>query len=145
MLMRFDPFRDLDRIADELNAGRTAPRTFPMDAYRRGEEIRLLFDLPGVDPQSIDLTVDQNVLTVQAERRPEREEGDEVLAAERPTGTYARRVLLGDTLDTDRIAAEYRNGVLQLTIPISERAKPKKIEVAANGHEARQPVGAGAG
>jgi HSP20 family protein len=84
------------------------------------------------------------VLTVQAERRPEHDEGDEVLAAERPKGAYARRVLLGNTLDTDRIAAEYQNGVLEVTIPVSERAKPKKIEVAANGHQA-QPVGAGAG
>jgi HSP20 family protein len=144
MLMRFDPFRDLDQIAEQLNDAATrGPRAFPMDAYRRGDDVVLLFDLPGVDPESIDLTVDQHVLTVRAERRREAREGEEVLAAERPQGVYLRRVFLGDTLDTDRIAAEYHNGVLELTIPISERAKPRKIEVAANGH--REPVAAGAG
>ncbi|MCW2978214.1 MAG: heat-shock protein Hsp20 [Actinomycetia bacterium] len=142
MLMRFDPFRGLDRLAEELtgSAERT-PRTFPMDAYRRGEDVVLLFDLPGVDPQSIDLTVDQHVLTVRAERRSEREDGAEVLAAERPQGSFVRRVFLGDALDMDRISAEYHNGVLQLTIPVSERAKPRKIEVAADGQQQAQPVG----
>jgi HSP20 family protein len=144
MLMRFDPFRDLDRLAEELSsaAARTS-RTFPMDAYRRGDSVVLLFDLPGVDPQSIDLTVDQHVLTVRAERRREPVEGEEVIAAERPQGSFERRVFLGDTLDPDRISAEYHNGVLELTIPMSERAKPRKIEVTANGGEA-QPVAAGA-
>ena len=139
MLMRFDPFRDLDRLAEELTGpAARAPRTFPMDAYRRGDHAILLFDLPGVDPQSIDLTVDQNVLTVRAERSTEREDGDEVLAAERPTGIYIRRVFLGDMLDTTQIEAEYHNGVLQLTIPVSERAKPRKIEVHANGGQAER-------
>ena len=144
MLMRFDPFRDVDRLAQEMTgAAARAPRTFPMDAYRRGDDVILLFDLPGVDPQSIDLTVDQHVLTVRAERRPELEEREDVLAAERPHGAFIRRVFLGDALDTDRIAAEYHNGTLRLTIPVSERAKPRKIEVAANGQQA-QPVAAGA-
>lgn len=150
MLMRFDPFRGLDRLAEELTgAAERTPRTFPMDAYRRDEDVVLLFDLPGVDPQSIDLTVDQHVLTVRAERQPEVDEGEDVLAAERPHGTFVRRVFLGDTLDTDRISAEYHNGVLRLTIPLSERAKPRKIEVAADGEQAQavgrqaQPVGAG--
>jgi HSP20 family protein len=143
MLMRFDPFRDLDRLAEEMTSAQgRAPRTFPMDAYRRGDEVVLLFDLPAVDPQSIDLTVDQHVLTVRAQRGDQPQEGVEVLAAERPRGEFIRRVFLGDTLDTDRIQAEYHNGVLQLTIPISERAKPRKIEVAADGQQA-QPVGAG--
>jgi HSP20 family protein len=143
MLMRSDPFRDLNRLIEEVATGGPAggAQTFPMDAYRRGEEFVLLFDLPGVDPESIDLTVDQHVLTVRAERQREPQEGEEVLAAERPQGTFVRRVFLGDTLDTDRISAEYRNGVLQLTIPVSERAKPRKIEVAANGQKA-QPVAA---
>jgi HSP20 family protein len=142
MLMRFDPFRELDRLADVTGAN--APRTFPMDAYRRGDDIALLFDLPGIDPQSIDLTVDQHVLTVRAERQSEPQEGEEVLAAERPQGTFIRRVFLGDTLDTDRISAEYHDGVLMLTIPISERAKPRKIEVSGDGQQNQpQPVGTG--
>jgi HSP20 family protein len=142
MLMQYDPFRQLDRLAEELqNAATTMSRTFPMDAYRAGDEVVLLFDLPGVDPQSIDLTVDQHVLTVRAERQPKTDEDKEVIAAERPKGTFMRRVFLGDTLDADRINAEYVNGVLKLTIPVSERAKPRKIEVAANGQ--RQQVTAG--
>jgi HSP20 family protein len=142
MLMRFDPMRDFDRLAQELTGAAGAPRAFPMDAYRRGDDVVLLFDLPGVDPQSIDLTVDQNVLTVRAERQPQAEDGADVLAAERPRGTFLRRVFLGDTLDTERISAEYHNGVLELTIPVSERAKPRKIEVTANGQ--REAVQAGA-
>src|SRR4051812_37886117 len=134
MLMQFDPFRQLERLAEGVqSAGTSAARTFPMDAYRRGDEVVLLFDLPGIDPKSIDLTVDQHVLTVRAERQPESEEGVETIASERPRGTFMRRVFLGDTLDTDRIAAEYHDGVLRLTIPVSERAKPRKIEVTANG------------
>jgi HSP20 family protein len=145
MLMRFDPFRDFDRIAQEMTgAASGAARTFPLDAYRRGDEVMLFFDLPGVDPQSIDLTVDQNVLTVRGERRHEPQDSEEVLAAERPHGTFVRRVFLGDILDTDRINAEYHNGVLKLTIPVSERAKPRKIEITADGGEQQpQPVAAG--
>jgi HSP20 family protein len=144
MLMRFDPFRDLNQLAQELTtAAGNETRTFPMDAYRRGDDVVLLFDLPGIDPESIDLTVDQHVLTIRAERQAAPMDGAEVLASERPHGTFTRRVFLGDTLDTDKISAEYHNGVLELTIPVSERAKPRKIEVAANGHQQPQPVGAG--
>jgi HSP20 family protein len=144
MLMRFDPFSDLSQLAQELTtaAGNEA-RTFPMDAYRRGDDVVLRFDLPGIDPESIDLTVDQHVLTIRAERQAQPMDGAEVLASERPHGTFTRRVFLGDTLDTNGISAEYHNGVLELTIPVSERAKPRKIEVAANGHQQAQPVGAG--
>jgi HSP20 family protein len=122
---------------------------FPMDAYRRGDEVVLLFDLPGVDPESIDLTVDQHVLTVRAQREPQSEEGVETIASERPRGTFMRRVFLGDTLDTEQISADYHDGVLRLTIPVSDRAKPRKIEVAANGrHDGEreqqpEPVAAG--
>lgn len=153
MLMRFDPFGGLERIAEELQSpGRRNPRSVPMDAFRRSDDVVLRFDLPGVDPESIDLTVDQHVLTVRAERQSESQEGDEVLAVERPQGSFVRRVFLGDTLDTDRISAQYRNGVLELTIPISERAKPRKIEIEnadENGSvktatDDRQPVATGA-
>jgi HSP20 family protein len=126
MLMRFDPFRELDRSTETA-------RTFPMDGYRRGDEIVLLFDLPGIDSSSIDVTVDQHVLTVRAERQRSKQEGEDVLATERPMGMFVRRVLLGDTLDTDRIAAGYHDGVLELTVPVSEQAKPRKIQVEANG------------
>ena len=143
MLMRSDPFRDLDRLMEGVASSSARGRAFPMDAYRSGDAVVLLFDLPGVDPQSIDLTIDQHVLTVRAERDRQTQEGQEILAAERPHGTFIRRVFLGDTLDTDQISADYHDGVLRLTIPVSERAKPRKIEVAANGSHA-QPVGAGA-
>jgi HSP20 family protein len=143
MLMRFDPYRDLSQLAQELTtAAGNQTRTFPMDAYRRGDDVVLLFDLPGIDPQSIDLTVDQHVLTIRAERHAQSVDGAEVLASERPHGTFTRRVFLADTLDTGHISAEYHNGVLELTIPVSERAKPRKIEVAANGGQQAQPVGA---
>jgi HSP20 family protein len=145
--MRTDPFRDIDRFVEGLQgaagAAARAPRTFPMDAYRRGDDVVLLFDLPGVDPQSIDLTVDQHVLTVRAERHFDPADGQEVLSAERPQGTFIRRVFLSDTLDTDRISAEYHNGVLELTIPVSERAKPRKIEVAADGQSQQVTAGDG--
>jgi HSP20 family protein len=141
MLMRSDPFRDLDRMLGGVTSSSARGRTFPMDAYRSGDEVLLVFDLPGVDPKSIDLTIDQHVLTVRADRERQTEEGQEILAAERPHGTFIRRVFLGDTLDTDRISAEYHDGVLRLTIPVSERAKPRKIEVEANGRA--QPVGTG--
>ena len=139
MLMRSDPFRDLDRMMEGVSGSAVrSARTFPMDAYRREDEVVLLFDLPGIDPQSIDLTIDQHVLTVRAERQRETQEGEELLAAERPQGTFVRRVFLSDTLDTDRINAEYHDGVLRLTIPISERAKPRKIEVSANGGQTQK-------
>ena len=137
MLMRFDPFRDADRLAQELLAGRAggAPRGFPMDAYRRGDRFFVHLDLPGVDPDSIELTAEQSVLTISAERRFELDEGDEVLISERPQGTFTRQLLLGDNLDVDRIDAGYENGVLTLEIPVSERAKPRRIEITSQGGE----------
>src|SRR3954467_12765872 len=124
MLMRFDPFRDFDRAWQQLaQAGQAAARSFPMDAYRRGDDFVVHFDLPGVDASTIDLTVDNNVLTVRAERRFEQEAGDEIIATERPQGTFPRQLRRGDQLDADRIAAGYDRGVLTLTIPVAEQAK----------------------
>ncbi|HEX2085113.1 MAG TPA: Hsp20/alpha crystallin family protein [Solirubrobacteraceae bacterium] len=131
MLMRFDPFRDLDRAWEQLaaeQAGRQA-RSFPMDAYRRGDDFVVHFDLPGVDPSTIDLTVDRDVLTVRAERRFEQQQGDEILVSERPQGAFSRQLLLGEQLDSDRIQAGYDRGVLTLTIPVAERAKPRKVQI----------------
>ena len=130
MLMRFDPFRELDRLTDELwNSTRSAARTFPMDAYRRGDRFYVHFDLPGVDPGSIDLTVEKNVLTVTAERAWSPQDGDEVLVNERPRGTYRRQLFLGETLDASGLEAAYDAGVLTLTIPVAEAAKPRKVEI----------------
>ena len=133
MLMRFDPFREMDRIAQMASEAAQAPRSFPLDAYRRGDEFIVQFDLPGIDASSIDLTVERNVLTVKFERRFARQEGDEVIASERPQGIFTRQLFLGDTLDGERISAEYRDGVLSLTIPVSERAKPRRVEITTQG------------
>ena len=153
MLMRFDPFREMDRIAQMATEAAQTPRSFPLDAYRRGDEFIVQFDLPGVDASSIDLTVERNVLTVKGERRFAREAGDEIVAAERPQGIFARQLFLGDTLDGERIGADYRDGVLTLTIPVAERAKPRKVEIStkggpqtieAHGAGGRHPEGNGA-
>jgi HSP20 family protein len=131
MLMRYDPFREIDRFTEGLfgNAGR-AP-WMPMDAVRTGDHVEVSFDLPGVRPDSIDLTVERNVLTVKAERQWIPDEGSEVLARERTHGTFSRQVLLGDALDGDRVEASYENGVLRVRIPVAERAKPRKVEIHA--------------
>lgn len=131
MLMRTDPFREFDRLTQQLFSGlgtATRPAAMPMDAWRDGEEFVVEFDLPGIDPQTVDVDVERNVLTVRAERAPLKE-GCEYVAAERPRGVFSRQVILGDTLDTDRIQAAYHDGVLRLTIPVTERARPRKITV----------------
>ena len=128
MLLQYDPFRELDRFADQA-FGRSSTPAMPMDAIRRGETVHVFLDLPGVDPASIDLEVERNVLTVKAERRWAREEGDQVLASERRQGSFLRRLLLGDTLDGERVQADYRDGVLAITIPVAEAAKPRKVEI----------------
>lgn len=130
MLLRFDPFRELDRMTDDVWGGRAARPAVPMDAVRRDDEVRVWFDLPGVDADSIDLEVERNVLTLTAERRYAPAEGDEVLARERRQGRFTRQLLLGDTLDADRVEATYEDGVLALRIPVAETAKPRKVSVA---------------
>lgn len=136
-LMRFDPFRDFDRLAEQmmLGGGRGGPRGFPMDAYRRGDQFFVHLDLPGVDADSIDLTAENNVLTVSAERRFEPEEGDQILIQERPQGEFTRQLLLGENLDVDNVEANYENGVLTLAIPVAERAKPRRISVGSSGEQ----------
>ena len=130
MLMRFDPFREFDRLTEQVWGGRPA---MAMDAVRHGEQFVVQFDLPGVDPASIDLIVEQNVLTVSAERKWQPEEGAEVLVAERPQGTFTRQLFLGDGLDTDRVDASYDNGVLTVRIPVGEQAKPRKVQIGSGG------------
>jgi HSP20 family protein len=137
MLMRFDPFREVDRFAEQVDQMvRRSGSSVPMDAVRHGNQIFVSFDLPGVDPEGIDLSVERDVLTVSASRRFDRVEGDEVLASERPQGSFTRRVLLGESLDTSQIEAAYDHGVLTITIPVAEQAKPRKITVGGShaGH-----------
>ena len=133
MLMRTDPFRELDRLAQQVFGTPSRPAAMPIDAYRSGEEFVVQFDLPGVDASSIDLTLERNVLTVRGERRFARQEGDEIIAAERPQGVFTRQLFLGETLDGERISADYHDGVLTLRIPVAERAKPRKVEIATKG------------
>ena len=133
MLLRFDPFRELDRAVDEAWRSQTRSPSIPMDAVRHGDRVFLTFDLPGVDAEAVDLTVERNVLTVKAERAAARQEGDQVLADERPKGVFVRSVLLGDTLDAGRLEAAYDHGVLTVTIPVAEQAKPRKVEVNSGG------------
>jgi HSP20 family protein len=130
MLMRFDPFREFDRLTEELWGGRGG---MAMDAYRQGDEFLVHFDLPGVDPGSIELTVERNVLNVTAKRDRQREDGVEVIAAERPQGTFTRQLFLGDSLDIDHLDASYDNGVLSVRIPVAEQAKPRKVEITSGG------------
>ena len=131
MLMRFDPFRELDRLVQQGWNGDRRTEAMPMDAYRRGDSFVVQFDLPGVDSESIELTVEKNVLTVKAERTWTRTEGDEIVVAERPHGSFTRQLFLGESLDPDRIEAHYDAGVLTLTVPVAERAKPRKLSVTA--------------
>ena len=133
MLMRTDPFRDLDRLADAMLGTRTRPAVMPMDAYRDDNRFVIHLDLPGVSPDSIDLTVEQNVLTVHAERRPPETEDTERIVAERSHGMFSRQLFLGETLNADDLSADYDAGVLTLRIPIAEKAKPRRVQVMSGG------------
>jgi HSP20 family protein len=132
MLMRTDPFRDFDRLAQQVFGTPSRPAAMPIDAFRKGDEFVVSFDLPGVDRDSIDLTVERNVLTVHAQRRREDADGVELLIGERPQGTFSRQLFLGETLDTDHITADYRDGVLTLRLPITEKAKPRRVPIQAS-------------
>ena len=134
MLMRTDPFRELDRLTQQLLGTTARPAVMPMDAWRDGDAFVVEFDLPGVSPDSVDLDVERNVLTVRAER-PAKNGDAEMIAAERPRGVFSRQLFLGDTLDLDRVEASYDAGVLTLRIPIAEKAKPRKIEIASAGED----------
>jgi HSP20 family protein len=143
MLMRFDPFREFDRMTQMFNmpAGGMRPPVMPMDAYREGDRLFVLFDIPGVDPHAIDLTVEKNVLSVRAERSWQPAEGQEVIITERPQGVFTRQLFLGENLDAEQMQAAYDKGVLTLTIPVAEQAKPRKVEVTGgNGNGGSQPI-----
>lgn len=145
-LMRFDTFRDLDRLAQQMftgNGGPSTARSMPLDAFRRGDQFVINLDLPGVDPASIDLSVEKNVLTVRAERSWSPADGDEVLITERPQGSFTRQLFLGDNLDTDKVTANYDRGVLCVTIPVAEAAKPRRVQITTGGSGVSTPIAAG--
>jgi HSP20 family protein len=146
MLMRFDPFRDLDRLTQNLWNGDVGRRMngMPIDAFRQGESFYVLFDVPGVDPSSVELTVEKNVLTVTAERSRRWDEDVEVLVNERPAGSFSRQLFLGETLDAENIQASCENGVLTVTIPVAEKAKPRKVAIAQGDAGRPTPIEANA-
>ena len=134
MVMRFDPFREIDRLSEQvLGSQRGRQALMQMDAYRRGDEFLVHLDLPGVDPSTIDLTVEKNVLTVSAERTFHQHEEDQIVVQERSQGSFSRQLFLGESVDTERVAASYDQGVLTLTIPMAEKAKPRKVQVSSGG------------
>lgn len=134
MLMRTDPFRDLDRLTQQVLGTAARPAVMPMDAWRDSDRFIVEFDLPGVDEDSLDLDVERNVLTVHA-KRPEVDPGREMVAAERPRGVFSRQLFLGENLDTDAIEASYGGGVLRLTIPVAEKAKPRRIQITSDNEK----------
>ena len=138
MLMRTEPFRDIDRMFEQLMGTTGRPAVMHVDAERDGDTFYVYFDLPGVDPDSIDLTVERNVLQVRAQRQHRPKDGVETVISERPMGVFSRQLFLGDTLDTDHLEATYDNGVLTLRIPVSEKAKPRKISIGSGDSGSKQ-------
>ncbi len=130
MLMRTDPFREFDRLAQQVFGTAARPAAMPMDAWQEDGEFVVAFDLPGVNVDSLNLDVERNVLTVKAERRDPTQPNVELIASERPRGVFSRQLILGDTLDTENVKANYADGVLTLRIPVAEQAKPRKIEIS---------------
>jgi HSP20 family protein len=135
MAISFDPFRELEELRQQLVSGGRTPRSFPMDAYRRGDDFFVHLDLPGVNPDSIDVTVEGQTLTVTAERRFEQREGDQLIVSERPQGSFSRQLRLGASIDAENIAATYEDGVLTLALPIAARAKPRRVEIRSGGEQ----------
>ena len=132
VLMRTDPFRDIDRWTQQVFGTAARPAVMPMDAWQDGDKFIVEFDLPGVKADSLDLNVERNALTVRAER-PGLDQSREMVSAERPRGVFSRQLFLGENLDTEKIEANYHDGVLRLTIPVAEKAKPRRIEISHNG------------
>jgi HSP20 family protein len=139
-LMRFDPFRELDRLAEQtMSVGARAVHSMPMEALRRGDEFIVYLDVPGVGPDDVDVTVERNVVSIRVRRLPARQEGDEVIIDERPHGEFARQLFLGDNLDADRLNADVRDGVLVLTIPVSEASKPRRVALGSADRSSDAP------
>ena len=146
MVMRFDPFRELDRLSQDVYQAtnrRAQTAVMPIDAYRQGDGFLVHFDLPGVNPDDVELTVEKNVLTVRAERGPSWAGDAELIVTERPQGSFSRQIFLAETLDTDRIEASYDAGVLTVRIPVAEAAKPRRVSIGqANGGSTAITTGA---
>lgn len=130
MLVRFDPYRDINRLAQEVFGDRRVPQPMPMDCYRLGDTFFLTFDLPGIEISTLEVVAEHNTLTVTAERDTDVPQDATFLVAERPVGRYSRQLVVGEGVDIDAVVAGYHDGVLTLTIPIAEQAKPRRIEVA---------------
>jgi HSP20 family protein len=141
MLLRTDPFRELDRVFEQIVGTTGRPAVMHVDAERDGDTFYVYFDLPGVDPDSIDVTVERNVLQVKAERQRHTKDGVETVISERPVGVFSRQLFLGDTLETDKLQATYDNGVLTLQIPVSDKAKPRKIAIGSGNGGRKQITG----
>jgi len=133
MSLRFDPFREsfreMDRLANQLRSGTAMPAPMPMDVWRSGDAYVVALDLPGIDPNSLEVTMERGSLSIRAERRRAFGEGETVLVAERPQGSFTRQLMLGDDVDSDGVEADYRDGVLMLRIPVAQAAQPRRIEV----------------
>ena len=138
MLMRTDPFRELDRLTQQVFGTAARPAAMPMDAWQERGEFVVAFDLPGVTADSVDLNVERNVLTVRAEREDQTGPDVELIASERPRGVFSRQLILGDTLDTEKVTASYDAGVLTLRIPVAEQAKPRKISIESRQHQRQE-------
>jgi HSP20 family protein len=141
MLMRTDPFRELDRLTEQVFGTASRPVAMPMEAWREDGEFVVEFDLPGADPETIDVDVERNVLTVRAQRHSHRPDGAELIAAERQSGTFGRELILGDTLDTSKVTADYSDGVLALRIPVAEEAKPRRISITTTAKKKEEIAG----
>jgi HSP20 family protein len=135
MGISYDPFREFDQLAQQLLSGGRSPRSFPMDAYKRGDDFFVHLDLPGVDPGSIDITVEGPDVTISAERGFEQQQDDEILVSERPQGRFSRDLRVGRRVDTDAIEASYDDGVLTLRLPVAAEAKPRRVEVRSSGEQ----------
>ena len=133
MAISFDPFRELDELRAQLASSGRTPRSFPMDAYRRGDNFFVHLDLPGVNRDSIDVSVEGSTLTISAERRFEQQQGDDIVVSERPQGRFSRPLTIGTSIDATNINASYDDGVLTLTLPVAQQAKPRRIEIKAGG------------
>lgn len=140
-LLRFDPFRDLDRVTNELFNTTRTPRLAPMDAYQADDAYVVHLDLPGIQEDSLEVTAENNTLTVRAERKDAAPSDAQFVISERPVGAFSRQLVLGDGLNLDAVSADYHDGVLTVTIPVAERAKPRRIAIGRGGtHEEHKVI-----
>ncbi len=142
MLLQHDPFRDLDRLTQQVFGTVAGPTSMPLDAWREDDNLVVALDLPGIDQNKLDIDVERNVLTIRAERLSHMSDAANAVASERSWGTFSRQLVLGSALDTENVDADFSDGVLRLRIPIAEKAKPRKISIArrdkiAGGKEAK--------